>query len=102
MSVQCELCGKRPVTGNKMTTRGKAKYLGGVGTKITGLSKRLFKPNLQSVHVTVNGTNKSMRVCTRCIRTGLITKRIAARPFQLPADAKAAKAKTKTAPKAKA
>ena len=40
-----------------MTHRGKAKYLGGVGTKVTGISRRQFRPNLQTVHVTTaNGT----------------------------------------------
>lgn len=86
MAKQCEICGKVPVLGNQVTTRGKAKYLGGVGTKVTGISRRQFKPNLQRVHVTTqNGTNKSMRVCTQCIRSGAVTKRIRNAPFKLPA-----------------
>ncbi len=92
MSKQCEVCGKAPSLGNQVTIRGKAKYLGGVGTKVTGISRRQFKPNLQRVHVTTaNGTNKSMRVCTQCIRSGAVTKRIRNAPFKLPT-AKAAKA----------
>ena len=46
MSRVCEVCGKGPVTGNKVTHRGKAKYLGGVGTKVTGITRRTFRPNL--------------------------------------------------------
>lgn len=84
MSVQCEVCGVRPAKGNKVTTRGKAKYLGGVGTKVTGITKRLFKPNLQRVNVTVNGTNRAMKVCTRCLRSGAITKKVRQAPFKLP------------------
>ena len=92
MSQQCEVCGRKPATGNQVTIRGKAKYLGGVGTKITGISRRTFRPNLQTVHVTTgNGTNRSARVCTRCIRSGAIQKRVRAKPFRLPA-AVAAKA----------
>ena len=88
MGKHCEVCGKAPVVGNKVTIRGKAKYLGGVGTKVTGISRRQFKPNLQNVHVTTaNGTNKSMRVCTQCIRSGAVTKRIRQAPFKLPATA---------------
>jgi hypothetical protein len=34
----CEVCGKSAQVGNKVETRGKAKYLGGVGTKITTIS----------------------------------------------------------------
>lgn len=87
MAQQCQVCGKAPVMGNTITTRGKAKYLGGVGTKVTGISRRQFKPNLQSVHVTINGTSKTMRVCTQCIRSGAVTKTVRAKPFKLPASA---------------
>ncbi|MCL6501367.1 MAG: 50S ribosomal protein L28 [Pirellulales bacterium] len=87
MARVCEICGKGPQVGNHVTTRGRAKYLGGVGTKITGITRRQFKPNLQRVRVTQNGTNKTMRVCTRCIRSGAVTKLVRAKPFRLPADA---------------
>lgn len=90
MARSCEVCGKGPQVGNKVTTRGKAKYLGGVGTKVTGITRRQFKPNLQTLHVTVNGTNKTLRVCTQCIRSGAVTKRVAAAPFRLPASAASA------------
>jgi large subunit ribosomal protein L28 len=71
--------------GNQVTHRGKAKYLGGVGTKVTGISRRTFAPNLQSVHVsTANGTKKTMRVCTQCIRSGAVTKCVRAKPFKMP------------------
>ncbi len=74
--------------GNTVAHRGKAKYLGGVGTKITGISRRQFKPNLQKVHVTTpNGTHKTLRVCTQCIRSGAVTKRVHASPFKLPQSA---------------
>jgi large subunit ribosomal protein L28 len=85
MSQQCEVCGKKPVIGNVVRTRGKAKYLGGVGTKITGISKRQFKPNLQRVHVTTaKGQNRAMVVCTQCIRSGAIVKKVRNAPFKLP------------------
>lgn len=87
MAQACEVCGKSPQRGNSITTRGKAKYLGGVGTKITGITRREFKPNLQRIRVTVAGRNKTMRVCTQCIRSGSITKLVRAAPFKLPTDA---------------
>ncbi|HET6880503.1 MAG TPA: 50S ribosomal protein L28 [Pirellulales bacterium] len=100
MAKACEVCGKSPQVGNSITTRGKAKYLGGVGTKITGITRRKFKPNLQRVRVTVRGSNKSMRVCTQCLRSGAVTKLVRAAPFKLPADAKAlSKTEKKTAAK---
>jgi aspartyl/glutamyl-tRNA(Asn/Gln) amidotransferase C subunit/ribosomal protein L28 len=92
MAQQCQVCGKKPTLGNQVTHRGKAKYLGGVGTKVTGISRRKFRPNLQQVHVTTaNGSRKTMRVCTQCIRSGAITKRIHRSPFKLPKTAAAAK-----------
>ena len=46
MGRQCEVSGKKTSFGNHKTERGKAKYLGGVGKKTTGISRRTFKPNL--------------------------------------------------------
>ena len=90
MSQHCEVCGKKPVVGNQVTHRGKAKYLGGVGTKVTGISRRRFRPNLQRVHVTTpSGANKTVRVCTQCIRSGAVIKRIHRNPFKLPKTAQA-------------
>ena len=85
MARVCECCGKRSQMGNTVETRGKAKYLGGVGTKVTGISRRKFKPNLQRVKVTTpGGATKTMRVCTSCIRSGAVRKVVRHRPFKLP------------------
>jgi large subunit ribosomal protein L28 len=84
MPRHCETCGKQVQVGNTIETRGKAKYLGGVGTKITGITRRKFVPNLQTVHVTLpNGTNTSMRVCTKCIKSGVIRKTVRTKPFDV-------------------
>lgn len=86
MARQCEICGKTAQMGNQVTTRGKKKYLGGVGTKITGITRRQFKPNLQRVRITTaGGTNKRVQVCAQCLRSGAVTKRVKAAPFRLPA-----------------
>ncbi len=88
MARLCEVCGKAPRMGNSVAHRGKPKYLGGVGTKITRISRRQFKPNLQKVRVTTaNGSHKSMRVCTQCIRSGAISKRVHSAPFKMPKSA---------------
>jgi len=81
----CEVCGKGFSMGNTVTIRGKAKYLGGVGTKVTGISRRKFKPNLQRLRVTVGqGTSTSVLACTQCIRSGRVTKLVRHKPFRLP------------------
>ncbi len=87
MARVCEVCGKSTQMGNSVAHRGKAKYLGGVGTKVTGISRRQFKPNLQRVRVTTpNGANKCVRVCAQCIRSGAVTKAVRNAPFKLPTD----------------
>ncbi|MCC9604849.1 50S ribosomal protein L28 [Blastopirellula sp. JC732] len=92
MAKACEICGKGPQVGNQVTLRGKAKYLGGVGTKITGITRRKFKPNLQAVKVvTPGGTHKTQQVCAQCIRSGRVKKVVRHKPFKLPSEEKAAK-----------
>lgn len=71
----CEFTGKRTTAGNSYTHRGKAKYLGGVGTKITGKTKRKFKPNIQVVNALMeDGSVRKVKASTRAIRNGLVTK----------------------------
>ena len=86
MSRVCEVCGKGRRVGNSVETRGKAKYLGGVGTKVTGISRRTFLPNLQTVRVsTPKGTHKTLSVCAQCIRCGAVAKRVKNAPFKMAA-----------------
>lgn len=74
MSRVCQLTGRRTHTGRKITRRGKAKYLGGVGRKVTGKTKRKFKANIQRVRAVIDGKPVRLRVSTRAIRMGLIVK----------------------------
>ena len=37
-------------------------------------TKRVFRPNLQTVRAVVNGATQRILACTRCIRSGLVTK----------------------------
>ena len=74
MGRECEVSGKKTSFGNHVTTRGKAKYLGGVGKKTTGISRRTFEPNLQTIKIWLpNGTTRRVRVATSVIRSGQIT-----------------------------
>lgn len=58
---KCEICGKGPAVGNNVS-------------HAHNVTKRRFLPNLQKVHVIINGTRKRIRVCTSCIRSGKIEK----------------------------
>jgi large subunit ribosomal protein L28 len=96
MARACEVCGKKSEVGNSVAHRGRAKYLGGVGTKITGISRRQFRPNLQKVRVTTaNGTHATVRVCTQCLRSGAVTKRVRHSPFRMPKAPETAKGEKK-------
>jgi large subunit ribosomal protein L28 len=61
MAQVCELCGRRPSTGNNVS-------------HAKNRSKRRFLPNLQHVRARVRGGVRRMRVCTRCIRSGRESK----------------------------
>ena len=95
----CQVCGKGFSVGNQVTIRGKAKYLGGVGTKVTGITRRKFKPNLQRLRVTIGrGTNTTLLVCTQCIKSGAVTKLVRQQPFRLPSVEKAKPAAEEAVP----
>ena len=65
MSKQCAFCGKKPQTGN---------YVSHSNIK----TKSVFNPNLQNVrHQFANGEVRTISVCTRCLRSGLVTKPVA-------------------------
>lgn len=74
MSRVCCFTGKRTISGKSISRRGKAKRLGGVGKKVTGITKRKFKPNIQKVRAVVDGKVCRIRVSAKAIRMGLIVK----------------------------
>ncbi|MDR2820587.1 MAG: 50S ribosomal protein L28 [Desulfovibrio sp.] len=65
MSKECDFCGKKPQVGN-LVSHSNIK------------TKRRFSPNLQRVrHQFPNGSVRTLMVCTRCMRSGALTKPIA-------------------------
>jgi large subunit ribosomal protein L28 len=74
MARKCAFTGKRTIAGRSISRRGRAKYLGGVGRKVTGITKRKFKPNIQKVRAVVDGKVCRIRVSAKAIRMGLIVK----------------------------
>ena len=61
MAKMCEVCGKAPVFGNRIS-------------HAHNVSSRRWLPNLQRVRAQVGKAVKRMYVCTRCIRTGKVKK----------------------------
>lgn len=74
MSRECKFLGKKTKTGNSISRRGKAKYLGGVGKNVTGVTKRKFKANIQKVRAVVEGKVCRINVSAKAIKMGLIVK----------------------------
>lgn len=61
MSRVCQFCEKGPVTGHKVSHSN-------IKTKTRWL------PNLKRMKAVVDGTTRTVRACTRCIRSGLVTR----------------------------
>ena len=64
MSSRCELCGKGPRFGNRVS-------------HAHNLTRRRWEPNLQRVKALIEGTVRRIRVCTECLRAGKVTKPVA-------------------------
>lgn len=63
MSRTCELCGKGPTFGNNVS-------------HAHNKTRRMWYPNLQKVKAVRNGTVRTMKICTRCIRSGAVIKAV--------------------------
>ena len=63
MARECELCGKMRSVGNNVS-------------HANNRTKRLFRPNLQTVRALINGATRRILACTRCIRSGKIKKAV--------------------------
>ena len=71
MSRVCEITKRGTQVGNKKSRRGLAKKHGGVGKKLTGITKRKFKVNVKSRRLWVPqlGRYVRLKVSARGLRT---------------------------------
>lgn len=58
---KCDICSKLPRKGIQLSH-----------SHIR--SKRVWAPNVRRVKVNLNGTNKRINVCTRCLRSGKVKR----------------------------
>ncbi len=56
MSKVCDICGKGPVVGNSIS-------------HAHNVNKRVFKPNLRSMTLEIDGQIKKSKVCMKCLKT---------------------------------
>lgn len=61
MARVCDVCGKGKMMGNNVS-------------HANNRTKKIFFPNVQTVRVATKGGTKKMRVCTRCLRSGMVKK----------------------------
>ncbi|NUR08421.1 MAG: 50S ribosomal protein L28 [Nocardioidaceae bacterium] len=72
MSQRCDVCGKQPTFGNRVSRLGKGAQVRRVKARVP----RRFSANIQSVRATVNGAPKRLKVCTSCIKAGKFERRV--------------------------
>ncbi len=58
---KCEICGKGVSFGIQVSHSHRR-------------SNKMWKPNVKKVKAIVSGTPKTVRVCSRCLRSGLVTR----------------------------
>jgi large subunit ribosomal protein L28 len=62
---KCEVCDKGIITGHRLSiTR----------SQISRRANRMWKPNIKKIRVMDNGTAKTVKICTRCLRSGAVTR----------------------------
>ena len=61
MSQRCDICDKGPAVGHKIS-------------HAHNVSSRRWLPNLVNMRALVNGRAQRLRVCTRCLKAGKVTK----------------------------
>ncbi|MCI0488411.1 MAG: 50S ribosomal protein L28 [Blastocatellia bacterium] len=61
MSKRCEVCGKGPLFGNRVS-------------HANNRTSRRFNPNIQVVRALISGRAQRIRVCTRCLKAGKVVK----------------------------
>ena len=63
MALTCSICGKKRMAGNNVS-------------HANNKTKRVFNPNIRAVKALINGAAQRIRVCTRCLRSGLVKKAV--------------------------
>ncbi len=58
---KCEICGKALAFGLSVSHSNRK-------------TNRAWKPNVKKVRVNENGTHKSISVCSRCLRSGKVSR----------------------------
>jgi large subunit ribosomal protein L28 len=61
MSRKCDICGKGPTTGNTVSHS-------------KNRTRRTWRPNLLEMRADIGGKIQNVKLCTRCLKAGKVTK----------------------------
>ncbi|GMO22342.1 MAG: 50S ribosomal protein L28 [Spirochaetaceae bacterium] len=63
MARVCEICGKRTVSGNKVS-------------HAHNKTRRVWKPNIKKFKTEIEGRTITAHICTRCIKSGYLARKV--------------------------
>jgi large subunit ribosomal protein L28 len=63
MAKICEICGKKPISGNSIS-------------HAHNVTRRRWLPNLQTVRARVDGRTVRITVCTNCLKSNKVAKAV--------------------------
>ncbi|MGB2957483.1 MAG: 50S ribosomal protein L28 [Bacteroidota bacterium] len=63
MAKVCEICGKKPISGNSIS-------------HAHNVTRRRWLPNLQTVRARVDGRTVRITVCTNCLKSNKVAKAV--------------------------
>jgi large subunit ribosomal protein L28 len=77
MSLVCDICGKKSISGGSIIRKGLPKKVGGIGTHIVKNNKRTFKPNIRTIKIeSTRGAVKKIKICTACLRSEKFSEKV--------------------------
>lgn len=64
---RCQICDKGVRTGHRISiTR----------SQVSRRANRMWKPNIKKIRINDEGTNKTVNICTRCLRSGKVVRAV--------------------------
>jgi large subunit ribosomal protein L28 len=70
VAANCDVCGKGPGFGNKVSRLG----VRAMKRRVKSRTPRRFDPNIQRVRAVVNGATKRINVCAACLKAGKVAR----------------------------
>jgi len=63
MSRECDFCGKKTATGNKVS-------------HAKNHTRRVWRPNLKKIKTVIDGSTITLRICARCLKSDLAARKV--------------------------